>query len=159
MTIYQKLLALQKEVGAIPKDSLNPFFKSKYFDINKLIEIIKPLLNTHGLIIVQTLSAINERPALKTALIDAETGEKIEDTTIITSIEDAQKMGAAITYFRRYAVQSMLFLQAEDDDANSASGKEVKKFPTYIKKADRDPVRPVTDDTVPDTEDGSPFPS
>jgi len=30
-------------------------------------------------------------------------------------------MGSAITYFRRYAIQSMLLLQAEDDDANTVS--------------------------------------
>jgi len=30
-------------------------------------------------------------------------------------------MGSQITYFRRYTLQSLLSLQADDDDANSAS--------------------------------------
>ena len=38
---------------------------------------------------------------------------------------DPQKMGSAITYLRRYTLQSLLGLQAADDDANMASGKKV----------------------------------
>ena len=35
--IYTKLFNLQNELGAISKDATNPFYKSKYFDINSLI--------------------------------------------------------------------------------------------------------------------------
>jgi hypothetical protein len=35
-------------------------------------------------------------------------------------------MGSAITYYRRYTLQSLLALQAEDDDGNGAT-KQVKK--------------------------------
>ena len=37
-TLFKKLLEVQKEVGAISKDSANTHFKYKYFDINKLIK-------------------------------------------------------------------------------------------------------------------------
>ena len=40
-----KLLAFQKRVGAIKKDSVNPYYKSKYVDINSLLDVVKPLLN------------------------------------------------------------------------------------------------------------------
>lgn len=113
-TIYQKLLELQKNVGAIAKDSTNPFFKSKYFDINGLLEVVKPELNKQKLIIMQPLDG----DKLKTLLIDAETGEKIESTVNLPSNPDPQKMGSIITYFRRYSLTSLLALQAEDDDAN-----------------------------------------
>jgi hypothetical protein len=53
MSIYKKLLEVQKEVGAISKDSKNPFFKSKYFDINQLIEHVQPVLNNKGLLLTQ----------------------------------------------------------------------------------------------------------
>ena len=42
-------------------------------------------------------------------------------------LTDPQKIGSAITYYRRYTLQSLLGIQAEDDDANKASGKETKK--------------------------------
>ncbi len=41
--VYSKLAEVQAEVGAIAKDSVNPFFKNKYFDINKLLEVVKPI--------------------------------------------------------------------------------------------------------------------
>ena len=35
--IYKKLFKLQNEIGGISKDATNPFFKSKYFDINSVL--------------------------------------------------------------------------------------------------------------------------
>jgi hypothetical protein len=50
---------------------------------------------------------------------------------------DAQKAGSAITYFRRYALQSLLALEAEDDDGNTASSKsDTREKATYTKVAD-----------------------
>jgi hypothetical protein len=119
----QKLLQFQKKVGAIAKDSVNPYFKSNYFDINKLIEAIKPVLNELGLVLLQPLSSVPEsdRIAIKTLIIDAETGQTlVESTAVLPENTDPQKMGSIITYYRRYSIQSLLFLQAEDDDAVSA---------------------------------------
>jgi hypothetical protein len=120
----KKLLAIQKEIGAIKKDSENPFFKSKYFDINTLLEQVKPILHKHDVVVTQPLSNIDGKLALKTKLIDCETGEVIdEDICPLPEMPDPQKSGSAITYFRRYALQSLLALEAEDDDANLASTK------------------------------------
>lgn len=130
----KKLLEVQKKIGAISKDSTNPFFKSKYFDINKLLEEVKPVLNELGLVLLQPLENVNGRPAIRTMIIDSES-ESLElsyiaDSTItLPDISDPQKMGSAITYYRRYAIQSLLGLQAEDDDGNLAAKPEpVKKF-------------------------------
>jgi len=125
--MYKKLLAVQKEIGAIGKDSTNPFFKSAYFDINKLLDVAKPILNSHGLVLLQPLSNINGVASIKTMIIDPESGQSIEENTPLTQNPDPQKMGSAITYFRRYSLQSLLGLQAEDDDGNKASGKGKKK--------------------------------
>ncbi len=114
--IYTKLLEVQKEIGAIKKDSNNPFFKSKYFDINSLLAEVKPTLNKHGLVLLQAL----ENGGLTTVIVDAESGEKVSYATTLPATADAQKAGSAITYFRRYALQSLLALEAEDDDGNTA---------------------------------------
>ena len=53
MSIYKKLLKFQEEVGAVAKDSLNPHFKNKYFDINNVLEEIKPILTKHGLVVTK----------------------------------------------------------------------------------------------------------
>jgi hypothetical protein len=118
-----KLLEFQKKVGAISKDITNPFFKSRYFDINKLIEEVKPILNELGLILLQPLAeTMGDKPALRTIIIDADNNKELISTqTPLPENSDPQKMGSIITYYRRYAIQSLLFLQAEDDDGNSAA--------------------------------------
>ena len=55
ISLYKKVLAVQKAVGAIPKTKENPFFKSNYFDINALLEVVKPALEKEGLLIIQPL--------------------------------------------------------------------------------------------------------
>ncbi len=127
-TENNKLLDFQKKVGAIAKDSLNPFFKKNYFDINGLIAEIKPILNEVGLTLTQPISlefdvtSRTGRSILHTFLKD---GKDIIESSSISLPEnlDPQKMGSAITYYRRYSIQSMLLLQAEDDDGNKASHK------------------------------------
>ncbi len=128
MSIYKKLLEVQKEVGAISKDSKNPFFKSKYFDINQLIEHVQPVLNKHGLVLTQPIedgkvfSIIND-------IDDFEDGMErffVSSELPLPELNDPQKLGSCITYYRRYTLASLLGLQAEDDDANLASKKASK---------------------------------
>jgi len=135
-----KLLEFQKEVGAISKDSTNPFFKSKYFDINALLDEVKPLLNKHGLVLLQPLTNILGRPAIRTIIADASDGKYLVDDIItMPDLQDPQKMGSCTTYYRRYSLQSALGLQAEDDDANFASQQQVKQATQTIASA---PVTP-----------------
>lgn len=122
-TIYTKLAELKKEVGKMTKDSKNPFFNSKYFDINQLLEHLEPLLQKNGLIVLQPI--INKEVISK--IIEIETGDEVCSSLELPPLTDPQKIGSAITYYRRYTLQSLLGIQAEDDDANKASGKETKK--------------------------------
>lgn len=121
-TIYQKLLEAQKEIGAIKKDSDNPYFKSKYVDINGILAVVKPVLNKHGLVLTQALNVTEGHIGLNTAITDSESGQKIESNVFLPEMSDPQKTGSAITYFRRYSLQTLLALEAEDDDGNVASG-------------------------------------
>jgi hypothetical protein len=115
-TFYENLFAAKKEIGKISKDSTNPFFKSKYFDINSLLEHVEPILWRHGLYVIQPI----EGSKVTTKIID-ENGFGIESSIDMTILADPQKMGSAITYYRRYTLQSLLALQAEDDDGNHAA--------------------------------------
>jgi len=123
MSIYAKLLKVQTEVGAISKDSKNPFFKSKYFDINSLIKHVQPLLADNGLLLLQPI----KDGCQYSIIIDTESGVEVGSQLELPSISDPQKLGSAITYYRRYTLQSLLGLEAEDDDANLASQKPNRK--------------------------------
>ena len=116
MSIYKKLHEAKKEIGKISKDSKNPFYKSKYFDINGLLEHVEPIIQKHGLLLLQPIL----EGKVRTEIIDVESGEKVASEISLLGLADAQKTGSEITYYRRYTAQSLLGLQAEDDDANKA---------------------------------------
>lgn len=119
MSIYKKLFEAKKEIGKISKDSKNPFFKSKYFDINSLLEHVEPILQKHSLLLLQPIL----EGKVRTELIDFETGEKVASEIALPQLNDPQKLGSCVSYYRRYTTQSLLGLQATDDDANLASSK------------------------------------
>lgn len=127
-SVALKLLEVQRELGAVKKGKQNPFFSSNYADINQYISVLKPILNKVGLVLLQPLTMSDGSGAtsigLNTIVVDSETGEEINyKTDIYLKDTDPQKVGSAITYYRRYALQSFFFVESEDDDANKASGK------------------------------------
>ena len=118
ISINEKLFNLQQEIGAVSKDASNPFYKSKYFDINSLIKQLQPLLKKHRLLLLQPIE--EDMVVSKLICVDG-TGATISGLKLPV-IADPQKLGSCITYYRRYTLSSLLGLQAEDDDANAASG-------------------------------------
>ena len=119
--IYNKLYKVRKEIGVISKDKQNGFYKSQYFDINKLIEHVSPILKDHNLLLLQPI----RDNKVFSVIIDLD-GGVVESSLELTANLDAQKIGGAITYYRRYTLVSLLGLQAEDDDGNSARPKKKK---------------------------------
>ena len=118
MSIYKKLFEAKKEIGKISKDSKNPFFKSNYLSLNGLIDAVEPVLEKHGLLLLQPISS----DCVHTEITDIEEpSTRIQSYMKLPNITDPQKLGSAITYFRRYTLQSLLGLQAEDDDGNLAA--------------------------------------
>jgi len=116
--INEKLFLLQQEIGTISKDTSNPFYKSKYFDINSLINQLQPLLKKYKLLLLQPI----EEDLVYSKLICIDGTGAVLSALKLPEINDPQKLGSAITYYRRYTLASLLGLQAVDDDANVASG-------------------------------------
>jgi len=129
MSIYKKLFEAKKEIGKISKDAKNPFFKSNYLSLNGLIDAVENVLVKHDLLLLQPI--INNN--VVTRIIDSEnipTSDIVESSMQLPNIQDPQKLGSAITYYRRYTLQSLLGLQAEDDDGNTATKHVNKPIPT-----------------------------
>ena len=129
--IYQKLLEAKKQIGKVSKNAKNPHFKNNYADINALIEAVEPILLDNGLLLLQPV--INGK--VITRIVDIEDGKVIESIMELPALTNPQQMGSAITYYRRYTLQSLLSLQAEDDDGNKASQPQPTKKPTLSDKA------------------------
>lgn len=122
--IYQKLFKIKKEIGKVSKESENPFFNSKYMDINTLLEAVDPLFEKEKLLLIQP----TEGDCIRTMIIDIEDPEScIQSYLELPKDNNPQKIGSAITYYRRYTLKSLLGIQEEDDDGNKAA-KPVKKL-------------------------------
>jgi hypothetical protein len=120
--------ALSKAQGAISgakRDADNPFFKSKYADLASCWEAIRDPFAKNGLSLVQFPKPGTADPpsVLIETILMHESGEWLADTLEIpVTKNDAQGVGSAITYGRRYGLCAAAGVAPEDDDANAAVG-------------------------------------
>lgn len=126
-TIAPAFLKAQKEIQSVIKDQTNPYFKSKYADLSGVIEACKGQLNEQGIAILQPIHDGTEF-SVETILLH-ESGEWVSSFTpiVVKAPNDPQALGSAITYAKRYGLQSLVLLPAEDDDGNTASMKQEVK--------------------------------
>ncbi len=134
--LAKALLKAQQEMGTAIKDANNPFFKSKYADLNSIREACMPALNKHGIVVLQPTVVEGGKNYVKTLLLH-ESGESMECLTeiIFNKQNDAQAQGSGITYARRYGLQSFVNVGADDDDGNKAT--QVQKPKEEAKKIDK----------------------
>ena len=133
--IATALLKAQSEMSNPKKGATNPFFKSKYADLNAIREAVIPTLNQNGITVLQPIVHVDGKNFVKTILLH-ESGEFLESLTeiIYNKINDAQAQGSGISYSRRYALQSFVCVGADDDDGNNAVQKP-KATTEILKKA------------------------
>jgi len=115
------LAKAQSEMGGVSKGKINPFYKSSYADINSCIEACMPALNKHGLSISQGNRFCNTSGYYITTTLLHESGQwlRSEIRMPLTNKKDAQEIGSACTYGRRYGLTSMVGLAQVDDDGNA----------------------------------------
>jgi hypothetical protein len=133
--IASAIVKAQAEMGNAVKDSKNPFFKSKYADLNAVREACMPALNKHGVSVIQPTSVIEGKLYVETVLLH-ESGEFLSGLyeVVVGKQNDPQALGAAISYSRRYGLQSMVNIGASDDDAESAVDRGTSR-PNFSTKA------------------------
>lgn len=137
--ILKKMWALSNSMPKLTKDQKVSFGKTRYnyFNIENMIDELKPHLDKLNIAVFQPLSSVEGRPAIRTMLIDLDSNEVFESTYPMPDFPDSQKQGGAITYFRRYSLLSTLFL-ATEEDADSQKNFEQK---TSNKKIKQDSVK------------------
>lgn len=126
--ILEAVMKVKAKLQAVTKSSNNPFFKSKYADLNTHLEAVEPLLEENGLMLLQpvTINALGVN-VVSSTIINKNGQFVSSEMTVVTKEQDMQKLGSAITYARRYTLGSLLSMKAEDDDGNNASDKTSNK--------------------------------
>lgn len=114
----------QADMGAVLKDKTNPAFRSKYADLGAVIDAVLPALNKHGFGVSQFPAYDpDSRCVICRTEIMHESGEwKSAVLHVPVTKPDAQGIGSAITYGRRYGLQAFTGVAPEDDDGNAAVG-------------------------------------
>jgi hypothetical protein len=139
VSLHMAMAMAFAEIEAATKSANNPHFKSKYADLGSVIEAVKPALIKHSLFFVQLTHEAPGGVCVETVLHHS-SGESMSGGRLFVPANknDAQGYGSALTYARRYSLQTFCGVPAEDDDGNAAS----KSAP----KADT--VRMATEDQI-----------
>ena len=134
--IATALLKAQSEMSNPKKGATNPFFKSKYADLNAIREAVIPILNANGISVLQPIVHVDNKNFVKTILLH-ESGELMESLTeiIYNKVNDAQAQGSGISYARRYSLQSFVCVGSSDDDGQKAVQPKPNATTEILKKA------------------------
>lgn len=119
------LHSAQDRLKYAKKDSSNPFFKSKYADLESVWDACRDALRDNGLAVSQLPINEGEMVGVETILMHI-SGQYISNSCSVRTVKpDPQSAGSAITYLRRYGLAAVLGIIQSDDDANESSGKVV----------------------------------
>jgi len=127
--LAKALVKAQGEMKRAKKESVNPYFESKYADLASVWDACGEALFNNGLAVIQ-MNAPTENSndlCVITMLIHG-SGEWVAGSLIMKLIKtDPQAIGSAMTYARRYTLSAMVGIAPEDDDAEIAMGRETQR--------------------------------
>lgn len=124
--LAKALAAAQKGIKVAQKDATNPHFRSRYSDLQSIDEAARPHLCAQGIAITQGVGADEGYAWCQTMLVHSETGEWMSCTLRLPVGKwDAQGIGSALTYARRYSLAAMVAVPSgeADDDGEAAVGR------------------------------------
>jgi len=134
--LFEALAKAQAEMTGAKKDSENPFFKSKYADLHAVLEAVKEPLAKNNLCVIQTVNSPEIGSVVVTTTLGHKSGQWINgNCPVINTKGDAQGMGSAITYARRYSLAAICGIAQMDDDGNAAVQQREQISPEPINRA------------------------
>lgn len=155
MSVYSKLLELQKSARALKKDG--KAYNYNYLTGDKLLSVIRPKMDELGLILMPEVQEVKVEPVnyiafkdrqqyTKTEMlyqlsmtmtwVDTETGETLTQKWAGSGMNDFDKgFGSAITYGERYYLMKLFHLQTDADDVDAVSTERDKEIEAQMAKA------------------------
>ncbi len=119
--LAKALVKAQSAMNHAAKDSKNPHFKSAYSSLASVIDAVRPHLSVNGLAIVQKTHDAEGGVCVETVLIH-ESGQEMSFGKLFVpaSKQDSQGFGSALSYAKRYSIQTALCVASADDDGEAA---------------------------------------
>lgn len=134
--LFAALAKAQSEVENATKGSVNPHFKNRYADLAEVLNTVRPVFAKYGLSIIQAPSFDGSMASVTTTIGHASGGYVTSVASCVPGKSDAQQIGSATTYLRRYALAAMCGIAQEDDDGNSVRHEEKPaELPVAVTKA------------------------
>lgn len=114
-------------------DSANPHFRSKFASLASVRNAVVPVLAAEGLAISQKPSVANGEVVVDTVLMYGNERE-VSTLTMPVAKADAQGIGSAITYARRYALMAVCGVVGDDDDDGNQAVAKAQQGPAQAQQ-------------------------
>lgn len=123
--LLKALVNASKTFEAVEKGRTNPHLKNKYSDLGDVLDATKDALLANGLVIIQDPISYPDGEAkmvVRSRLIHEDGAMLMNEVGVpLAANANAQAVGSAITYGRRYGLKALLGVQDADDDGQSAA--------------------------------------
>src|SRR5690606_37038978 len=108
------LAAAQGEIENASKNAANPHFRSKYADLAEVLNTVRPVFAKHGLSLIQSPGYDGSVAHVTTVLAHKSGGYLTSTASCVPAKADAQGIGSATTYLRRYSAAAVAGIAQED---------------------------------------------
>ena len=130
--IATALLEFHKTNPSAFEDKRNPHFKNQYASLESVINTVRTA-SQFGLTFTQEMDFEGDITFVRTVMMHSSGDTRVSRTKIVSKDpNDPQKQGSAISYAKRYGLQSISGLPSDDDDgeiANKAATTKPKNKP------------------------------
>ncbi len=132
--LNKALAEAQAEMSNPVFDSVNPHFRNKYASLASVRNSVLPVLAKHGLSLTQKPVVATDKAGVVTKLRHS-SGEELDFGALLLPLAkvDAQGIGSAITYSRRYSLMAIAGVVGDTDDDGNEAVKQAP--PTEVKQA------------------------
>lgn len=148
--IFKALSECKKDF--IPLQKNKQGYGYKYVTLDVVIDMLNNVLPKYGLGFVQFPSNDGENYSLTTRVFHT-SGEWLEDKitfslTEISKANDTQKLGASVTYFRRYTLSAIFGISTDEDVDGNIEQKQEKPIKKQFNEAQTNIEKPTNNFTL-----------
>jgi hypothetical protein len=131
----------QSEILTLPKDKNG--YNYKYTDFDTVVKTVKPILKKNHLGFCQLLDSKENGKNGVTTILFHESGESFQSwfelpAVVLGKANNAQNIGAAISYIKRYALCAILGCSS-DEDTDGMTGAQMEQAQRQVQQKQQTP--------------------